>query len=464
MQMIFFTYIFCRAADSPVKMEIYYSMNKQGRDMETNQKTNGTYGSQEAQIMSEAKHFEHPNYSEDSWIGAWSTTPVRFDLQKFLNLKKEKHQPSLTHLTFRTELRPTIGGSDMRIMLSNVFGQSPLTVDAVTVARGAGKSACKVDPETIKKVTFDGKETVTMEPGTTVMSDPIGMEVEALERIVFSFYLKKSGMMRTYGMIGGHTYAQFGNHTMASNMVGSPMRLSGNFGEYAIIPMLCRVEVYAPGASSAVLIGDSTIANDIPLMIAEKLQKAGISNVGILQQAVKGNRLMDNGVGKLGMVYGESMLERFERDALNQPGVKKIFIKVGDNDIIHPQCKSMKGLAKYVTADEMIGAYKELIERAHAKDIKVYMFTRTAWRGYTRNFFGGNPDVVWTTEIDEMRKEINRWIRSDDSPADGWIDLDYLCGDDLAEEMSKEYTTDGIHFSPKGQQTVVENLSLEYFQ
>lgn len=432
--------------------------------METNQKTKGTYGSENAQIMSEAEHFETPNYSEDGWIGAWSTTPVKFNLKEFLNFKGEKFQPSLTHLTFRTELRPTIGGSDMRIVLSNVFGSAPLTVDAVTAAKGAGKSACKVSHDTIKKVTFDGNETVTIEPGETVMSDPIGMEVEALERIVFSSFVKKSGMMRTFGMIGGHTYAQFGNHTMASNMVGSPMKLSGDFGEYAIIPMLCLVEVYAPGASSAVMIGDSTIANNIPLLIAEKLQNAGISNVGILQQAVKGNRLMDRGVGKLGMVYGESMLERFDRDALNLPGVKKIFIKVGDNDIIHPQCKSMKGLAKYVTVDEMIDAYKELIKKAHEKSIKVYMFTRTAWRGYTRNFFGGSPDVTWTTEIDEMRKQINRWIRSDDSPADGWIDLDYLCGDDLAEEMNKEYTTDGIHFSPKGQQVVVENLSLDLFR
>ncbi len=432
--------------------------------METNQNKRGTYGSQSAQIKSEAEHFEHPNYSENGWVGAWSTTPVRFDPKEFLQLKKGTFKSGLTHLTFRTEIRPTIGGSDVRVTLSNAFGKFPLTVDAMTAAKGVGKSVCKVVPDTIKKVTFDGSESVTIEPGETVTSDPIGMEVEALEHLVFSSFVKKSGVMRTFGMIGGHTYAQFGNHTMSSNMLGSPMKLNGDFGEYAIIPMICGVDVYAPGASAVVMIGDSTIANDIPLLLAEKLQNSGISNVGILQQAVKGNRLMDNGVGRLGMVYGESMLERFERDALDLPGVKKVFIKVGDNDIIHPQCKSMKGIAKYVTVDEMIDAYKELIERAHEKHIKVYMFTRTAWRGYTRNLLGGGDDVIWTTEIDEMRKQLNRWIRSDDSPADGWIDLDYLCDDDLAEEMKKEYTTDGVHFSSKGQQVFVENLSLDYFR
>lgn len=432
--------------------------------METNQRKTGTYGSQTAEIMSEAEHFEHPNYSEENWVGAWSTTPVQFDPAKFLNLKKGQFKHGLPHLTFRTEIQPTIGGENIRVTLSNAFGKHPLTVDAMTVAKGAEKSVCKVQPDTIRQVIFHGRESVTIEPGGTVTSDPIGLEVEALERLVFSSFVRKSGVMRTFGMIGGHTYAQFGNHTKSANMLGSPMKLNGDFGEYAIIPLINYVETYAPEASAAVLIGDSTIANDIPLMVARKLQEAGISNVGILQQAVKGNRLMDNGVGRLGMVYGESMLERFERDALNLPGVKKIFIKVGDNDIIHPQCKSMQGKAKYVTADEMIDAYKELIERAHKKDIKVYMFTRTAWRGYTRNLLGGGDDVTWTTEIDEMRKQLNRWIRSDESTADGFVDLDYLCGDDLAEEMSKEYTTDGVHFTPKGQQVVVENLSLDLFR
>lgn len=432
---------------------------KQGREMETNQRKTGTYGSEAVQMYS-----KNPNYSEENWVGAWSTTPVRFDPKEVLNLKKGKFESGLPHLTFRTEIHSTIGGEDVRITLSNAFGKHPVTVDAVTAAKGSGKSVCKVQPDTIKQVLFGGNESVAIGPGCTVTSDPIGMEVGALEPLVISSFVKKSGVMRTFGMIGGHTYAQFGNHTKSANMLGSPMKLNGDFGEYAIIPLVSYIEVYAPGASAAVMIGDSTIANDIPLMVARKLQEAGIRNVGVLQQAVKGNRLMDKGAGRLGMVYGEPMLERFERDALNMPGVKKIFIKVGDNDIIHPQCKSMQGIAKYVTADEMIDAYKVLIKRAHEKDIKVYMFTRTAWRGYTRNLLGGGDDVTWTTEIDEMRKQLNRWIRSDESTADGFVDLDYLCGDDLAEEMSKEYTTDGIHFTPKGQQTVVENMALDLFR
>lgn len=432
--------------------------------METNQKRKETYGFEKTKTVYETEQRNESASAEGCWVGAWSTTPVRFDPKEFLGLKYGKFQTGLPCLTFRTELKPTIGGRDIRITFSNVFGKQPLTVDAVTLGKGTGSSVCKVRKETLRQVTFGGSRSVTIAPGETFTSDPIGMTVNALESIIISSYVKKSGVMRTFGMIGGHTYAQFGNHVNATGMIGSPMKLNGDFGEYAIIPLISCVEVCASEASAAVLIGDSTIANDIPLMLAEKLHKAGIHNVSILQQAVKGNRLMDNGVGRLGMVYGESMLERFDRDALDLPGVNRIFIKVGDNDIIHPQCKTMQGKAKYVTADEMIEAYSALIEKAHKRNIKVYMFTRTAWRGYTRNLLGGGDDVTWTSEIDEMRKCLNRWICSSQCPAGGFVDLDYLCSDNLAEEMKKEYTTDGIHFSPEGQKLVVEKMSLDYFR
>lgn len=158
------------------------------------------------------------------------------------------------------------------------------------------------------------------------------------------------------------------------------------------------------------------------------------------------------------------MMDRFERDALNQPGVEAIFLKVGDNDIIHPYCESMKGEARPVTTEEMISGYKELIEKAHERGIKVYLFTRSAWKGYTRNLLGGGDDIQWTPELDQMRVDINEWIRSDDNPADGVIDLDWMCQDENATQLKDEYTTDGVHFTPEGQQALVDSLPLDDFR
>lgn len=152
-----------------------------------------------------------------------------------------------------------------------------------------------------------GNTTVTIPAGETVTSDPVGMSVDALEYLTVSLFLKKTDTMKTYGLIGGDTYIMSGNFAKAATTLGIPMRMEADFGEYSVIPALTGIEVYAPGASSAVVIGDSTLANDIPILLAQRLRENGITNVGILQQAIKGNRLLDDGAGFLGMAYGEAM-------------------------------------------------------------------------------------------------------------------------------------------------------------
>lgn len=399
----------------------------------------------------------------DGWVGAWSTSPVEFNLKKMLDMEWIKCDLGLRNLTFRTRIQPTISGEDVRITLSNEFGTGPLTIDTASVAKGYEKLPQAIKTWTRKNVTFNGQSSVTIPAGETVTSDPVGMSVDALEYLTVSLFMKRTETMKTYGLIGGDTYIMSGNFAKAATTIGVPMKMEADFGEYSVIPALTGVEVYAPEASSAVVIGDSTLANDIPILLAEKLQSAGITNVGILQQAIKGNRLLDDGAGILGMAYGEAMVDRFERDALNQPGVERIFLKVGVNDVVHPNCESLKDEARAVTAEEMIAGYKQLIQQAHESGIEVYLFTRTAWKGYTRNVLGSD-DVQWSPEIDQMRQDINAWIRSSDNPADGYIDLDFMCTDATASELKSEYTTDGAHFTALGQQAVADAIPLEYFQ
>lgn len=399
---------------------------------------------------------------ESGWIGAWSTSPVEFNLEKILDLSD--CDLGLHNLMFRTRLQPTVSGSQLRVTLTNEYGTGPLTVNTMTVARGYESVGSAYRLGTKVNVTFGGKRSVTIPAGETVTSDPIDMEVTAMEYLTFSTYLKNTGTMKTFGLIGGDTYISTGNRTNVCLATGVPMRLEGDFGEYAVIPLLSNLEVYQPGGHSVVILGDSTVANDIPLLLAQKLQENGITDTGILQQAIKGNRLLADGAGTLGMIYGESTMKRFARDALEQPGVDTILLKVGDNDVIHPNCESMKGKAPAVTTEEMIAGYEELISEAHARGIRVYLFTRTAWKGYTRNILGTGDDIQWTEELDEMRQEINAWIRSDENPADGYIDLDCLCTDETASELQAIYTTDGVHFTEAGQQAVVDAIPLELFE
>ncbi|MCD7921904.1 MAG: GDSL-type esterase/lipase family protein [Clostridiales bacterium] len=398
-----------------------------------------------------------------SWVGAWSTSPVEVNFSKMLSLTSLEGKLSVSNLTFRTVVRTTLSGDSIRITLSNEYGTGPLTVNAVTAAKTSTYSDRSIVLTTRCTVTFDGCQSVTIPAGETVTSDAIPLEVAANESITISSWLKDSRNMKTFGLIGGKTYVSGGNDTNQYMSAGLELSASMDVGDYQVIPMLTSVEVDNPEASSVVVIGDSTLANDIPYLLSDKLQNAGITNTGVLQQAIKGNRLVADGAGTLGMIYGESMLNRFERDALNQSGVSVILIKVGMNDIIHPNCESMKGIAPETTTEEMIAAYKELIEAAHERGIRVYLFTRTAWNGYTRNI-SGTDDIQWSEELDAMRVELNEWIRSEDNPADGYIELDSLCEDEACTTLKSEYTLDGAHLSDAGQQALVDLIPLDIFQ
>ena len=362
------------------------------------------------------------SYAQENWVGSWSTSPVEFSIQKFFGNHFKDF--GLHHLTFRTVIKPTLTGETVRLTFSNTYGTGPMTIDAVTIAKTISKQRIKLP--TKKTVTFNGCKKVTLEKGETVYSDPLQYHVDALEPVTVSMYMKNTDQLKTFGLIGGKTYISSGN------------------------------QVNLLDAHSTVIIGDSTLANDIPTLFSTKLHLAGIHNVGVLQQAIKGNRLCADGAGRLGMAYGESMLKRFERDALNQPGVKTVIIKVGCNDIIHPNCKSMMGIAPKVTTEQMIDAYKTLISKAHERNIQVYLVTRSAWKGYTRNILNKGDDIEWTPEIDQMRKDINAWIKT--NPADGYIDLDDLCQDEDHTQLRSEYVTDGVHFTLEGQKAVVDKL------
>ena len=141
----------------------------------------------------------------DGWVGAWSTSPVEFNLKKMLDLDWIQCDFGLRNLTFRTRIQPTISGEDVRITLSNEFGTGPLTVDTVSVAKGYEKLPQAIKTWTRKNVTFNGQASVTIPAGETVTSDPIGMSVDALEYLTVSLFLKRTETMKTYGLIGGDT-------------------------------------------------------------------------------------------------------------------------------------------------------------------------------------------------------------------------------------------------------------------
>ena len=156
------------------------------------------------------------------------------------------------------------------------------------------------------------------------------------------------------------------------------------------------------------------------------------------------------------MNYFQRLKDVREDSELKQEEIAKVLGIQQTHYSRYERGKSMMGIAPKVTTEQMINAYKTLINKAHQRNIQVYLVTRSAWKGYTRNILNKGDDIEWTPEIDQMRKDINAWIKT--NPADGYIDLDDLCQDEDCTELRSEYVTDGVHFTLEGQKAVVEKL------
>src|SRR5271169_1766350 len=88
----------------------------------------------------------------EPWITTWAATPAprwAEELPAPFNVPE-----TLEGQTVRQIARISVGGDQVRIVLSNEFGTRPVTIGGATVALSAGDA---IDPATVKPVTFGGK-------------------------------------------------------------------------------------------------------------------------------------------------------------------------------------------------------------------------------------------------------------------------------------------------------------------
>ena len=163
-------------------------------------------------------------------------------------------------------------------------------------------------------------------------------------------------------------------------------------------------------------------------------------NVGIA-----GNRVLSEGNPNVGI----NALARFDRDVLAQPGVTHVIVMEGINDI-----RNM-GPNGYATAEDLITAYRQLIDRAHARGLRIYGATLTPCEG----------DALMTAEGEAKRKVVNQWIRTS-GLFDGVIDFDAVVRDPMAPTKIKAEFDSGDHLHPNdaGYKAMGESIDLSLFK
>ncbi len=405
--------------------------------------------------------------ADGKWVGSWSTAPIKSGIQ-ILNGNYTDYLTART--TVRSTITPTLSGNTIRLKFSNLYGSDTVYINETTIAV-TGETDDEIDTSTLKQVTFNnGSKYANILPGNELYSDEIEFPVEALKKISISTYYENSTNLVTSGLSGGVSYTAlgFGNKTHKKDLSSLATKLDLTSGTitYHTIPFLINLDVKrTDDAYSVVIIGDSTVTNDTYLFLATKLIKNGITNVGVLNESIIGNRVLYDGASALGNLYGYSLLSRFQKDALNQAGCKYIIVKEGLNDVLHPMAKSMKDIAPYASVDDIIGGYKTIAEQAHKSDKKIFIVTRTPYKGYTRDYFmSSDADLEWTQTGEDMLLDINRWITNySSSYFDGYIDVDAMRDKTDPTKLMDQLTIDGAHLTSYGQIALADLLTPESY-
>jgi lysophospholipase L1-like esterase len=350
--------------------------------------------------------------------------------------------PSIANQTVRMIARVSLGGSSVRVRLSNAFGGQTVSIGAARIARSAGGSA--IDPSTSRALTFSSKPTATLYAGQVLVSDPVDLSVEPLTDLAISLYVPSELTTPTQHLFGLRTtyVSSAGDFTEARD-IASPATTTQSYY------WLAGIDVLAPSTAGVIVtFGDSITDGDQstpeklaswPSVLAARLQAARpLAQLAVVNAGISGNRLLgDDGSGVV----------RVERDVLSQPGVTWITLLEGI-------ASAMRQSSATFSADDLIAAYRQVIAQAHARGIRVAGCTLTPFEGSS----------AYSDAGERIRTAVNDWIRTSRA-FDAVIDFDRMVRDPANPHRfrAEADSPDLLHPGDAGYRLMAEGIDLRIF-
>lgn len=310
----------------------------------------------------------------------------------------------LVNATIRQVVRVSAAGSAVRLRLSNEGGVDALAIGAMHV--GLAGPDGSVLPGTDHIVTFAGLPSTNIPAGAPLLSDPITLPVKALDKLAVSLYAPGRLPVRNVRALWQYVAGPSGDSGAMPvlpqvRLVNAPVILT----QVEVAPIQPTSVVVALGDSITEGYGSTNNAfRGWTDRLAERLAaRQGKKRWAVVNAGIGGNRLLGYGAGP-------NALARFDRDVLSVPGVKAVILLEGINDI--GRSFSPRGPSDPVTADALIAADKQIIERAHEHGIRVIGATLTPYKnaGYA------------SEQGEAVRQALNGWIRRSGA-FDGVIDF-----------------------------------------
>ncbi|CAL9567340.1 SGNH/GDSL hydrolase family protein [Streptomyces sp. ICN988] len=377
------------------------------------------------------------------WVGAWATAPAAAE--------PGTETTGMAGRSVRNVVHTSVGGTSARITLSNLYGQSPLTVTHASIALAAGPDTAAAVADTMRRLTFGGSARVIIPAGGRVMSDVARIAIPYGANVLVTTYSPiPSGPVTYHPMARQTSYLADGDRT--ADVTGVAYTTPTPYWRY-----LTALDVLSHEADGTVVaFGDSItdgLGADVDAnhrwtdVLAERLHDAAgdgrdTPRYSVVNEGISGNRLLTGRTGR--PADNPSGLSRFERDVLDRTGVKVVVVLLGVNDILHSP--------ELADRDGILTGLRTLVDRAHDRGLRVVGGTILPFGGY-----GGHTEARET-----MRQQINEEIRSG-RVFDAVVDFDKALRDPYdPRRMRSDYDSgDHLHPGDKGYARMGQVLDLD---
>lgn len=355
------------------------------------------------------------------WIGAFQAPPIGYEPEI-----KDALGHTLNNETVRQPIRVDASGTALRVRFTNELNQDPLTIGPATIVRldGVGRPLAG----TMRPLLFNGKTSVTIPAGAPYLSDPVAGTIEAGADYAVSVHYPRASKPPAHAQMAEIAPGDQTGRAALSRAVTA--RASGLVSEVDVMSPRPRPVLVAFGDSITEGAASTAGAHmSWPDQLGRLLARSRRGRCwSVVNSGISGNRLLHDG-------RGPNAVARFDRDVLSVPGVREIVLLEGINDIGAAAMPTHRD--QVVSVDEIIGAYREIIARAHAHRIRVLGGTLTPYQG-----------AGYYDETGEMKREaVNRWIRTSGA-FDGVIDFEAAMRDPLNPERFIEADQSGDHLHP----------------
>jgi lysophospholipase L1-like esterase len=372
------------------------------------------------------------------WKASWASAP-----EDYVNSGNPLF--SFSNQTIREGVHTSIGGPELRIRFTNLYGAVPLHIDGAHVALKTSGSG--IAPDSDREILFGGSSSATIPAGADLWSDAVKLHFDDQADLAVSIYLASSTPVGTFHTVAGHdNFVVTGNALSASSLPGAQtLTTATQVGVFASSYFISGVDVKTHkktevvavfGASTEDGIGATPNGNDGYVAVLARLLDG---EVGVLNLGMGANRLLyDFPI----QVFGQRGVLRFSRDVLGQSGVTHALLGLGNADIIFGQFFPDPNAGPFFqnpTVEQLEAASEDLLARCAANGVTCILQTLMPCKGY---FF--------CNQVTEAKRQAyNDWVRGGGHAV---ADLDAVLRDpgDPAAILPAYDSGDHLHPNPAG--------------